>query len=72
MVQNDKGRELVGSLPSDRLLTETDAPFTQVEGRPTRPSDVFIAIKAMAKLLNIPADEMVTRIRGNLKAVIGS
>ena len=72
MVQNDKGRELVGSLPSDRLLTETDAPFTEVEGRPTRPSDVFIAIEAMAKLFNIPADEMVTRIRGNLKAVIGS
>ena len=38
MLRNDRSRDLVAALPSDRLLTETDAPFTQVGNRPTAPT----------------------------------
>src|ERR1019366_3356819 len=31
MMKNERGRDLVRSLPRERLLTETDAPFTQVD-----------------------------------------
>jgi TatD DNase family protein len=30
MLRNDRGRKLVAALPPDRLLTETDAPFTKI------------------------------------------
>ena len=40
MLRNERGRKLVESLPLNRLLTETDGPFTEEDGRPARPWDV--------------------------------
>jgi TatD DNase family protein len=40
MLRSPKHRELVGKLPVDRLLTETDGPFVERDGRPARPVDV--------------------------------
>src|SRR5581483_9196736 len=40
--------DLVASLPSDRVLTETDGPFTQTASRPARPSDVRAALESIA------------------------
>jgi TatD DNase family protein len=36
----DRGRAPVTGLPIDRILTETDGPFTQIDGRPSEPADV--------------------------------
>ena len=38
MTRNERGQALVADLPIDRLLTETDGPFTQ-NSWPTVPSD---------------------------------
>jgi TatD DNase family protein len=70
MLQTDKGRGLVGILPSDRLLTETDGPFTQFGGRPARPADVAETIKGLANLRQIPLEEMAATINENLKAIL--
>ena len=43
MTRSDRGRSLVSDLPIDRILTETDGPFTQVDGRPSEPADVKAA-----------------------------
>jgi hypothetical protein len=37
MLQTEPGRTLVSSLPEDRLLTESDGPFTSQDGAPARP-----------------------------------
>jgi len=71
MMQSDKGRDLVSSLPLERLLTETDGPFTAVNGRPTSPSDAAYAVEAIAKLVNTTPDELAARIRQNLKVLVG-
>jgi TatD DNase family protein len=48
-------REIVAALPLDRLLSETDGPFTQVNGQISRPRDVgrmlpeFAAIRGMSE-----------------------
>lgn len=39
---------LVTTFPSDRLLTETDAPFTRVNDRSTAPSDVKATVETLA------------------------
>ena len=69
MMQSDRGVDLVSSLPLDRLLTETDGPFTEVNGRPACPADVVFAVDAIAKLIQTTPSELTTRIRQNLKAL---
>jgi TatD DNase family protein len=40
MFEKRKGQELVQSLPTDRLLTETDGPFVEENHEPIRPGEV--------------------------------
>ena len=48
MLTGAAGMELIRNLPSDRLLTETDAPFTTVNGRTIEPRDVPAAVARLA------------------------
>lgn len=70
MIRSPKHRALVVALPMDRLLTETDGPFVEVEGRPTRPRDVIHAVAELADVRNVSPDEMATRIVSNLAALV--
>jgi len=72
MLANDRGRELVISLPIDRLLTETDGPFTNVGDRPACPADVAITVEAIANLRKVTSTELTTTIIGNLKTLLDS
>ena len=72
MLQRDKGRDLVGILPSDRILTETDGPFTQCSGRPACPADVAETLKELANLRQIPLDHMTTTIGRNLETILNA
>ncbi len=70
MMRSEKGRDLIGSLPLDRLLTETDGPFTQVDGRPAAPADIRHAVDALALLIGKTSAETGALIRDNLKIVL--
>jgi TatD DNase family protein len=70
MLRNDKGRDLVAALPSDRLLTETDAPFTQVGSRPTAPIDVKETVEALATLRNVTLKDLTQNIGSNLRTLL--
>jgi TatD DNase family protein len=54
----------------DRLLTETDGPFTQINGRPTEPADIQVATEAIACVRNVPADQIATAVRFNLQTLL--
>jgi TatD DNase family protein len=56
MLTKERGRDLVTALPLERLLTETHGPFTQIDGRPTRPADVESAIGTLATVRNLTPD----------------
>ncbi len=71
MLRTDRGRELVASLPCDRILTETDGPFTKLGGRPASPPDVAITIRAVASLRRVAAADLTETILGNLRALLG-
>jgi len=71
MARSDKGRAIVINLPIDRILTETDGPFTAVNGRPCEPDDVKEAVEQLAFLHEIPPDRVSSAILSNLRAVIG-
>jgi TatD DNase family protein len=71
MMTTDKGRSLVASIPSDRVLTETDAPFTNVQARPSQPADVIVAIERLADLHGQTPIKMTEIVEQNLRALLG-
>lgn len=70
MLRADRGRALVAELPMDRLLTETDGPFTQVDGRPAEPADTRRAVDAIARARNLNADAIDNAVRTNLQTLL--
>lgn len=72
MLADSKRRDLVRSLPLERLLTETDGPFTLVGGRPSEPSDVHITVDGLARLLSCSVESMRTRIASNLRDLLAA
>lgn len=72
MTSTQRGRELAASLPTGRLLTETDGPFTQTENRPARPIDVGSVVGALAELHSVAFETMASEIRANLRVLLNS
>jgi len=71
MLQSDRGRALVSSLPEDRLLTETDGPFTSQGGGPARPRDVRQAVKLLGTTRGLSTDESAAVVLRNLRTLTG-
>ena len=59
-------------LPSDRLLTETDAPFTKVGDRPSAPIDVRATVEALSTLRGLTPEDLAQNIRSNLRTLLAS
>lgn len=72
MMRNERGCEVVTSIPADRLLTETDAPFTRIADRPSEPSDVTITVDALATLRHLSSEQMRQQIRSNLRSILSN
>lgn len=70
MARSDRGRALVAELPMDRLLTETDGPFTQIDGRPSEPADTRKAIEAIADARNLDVAAVDKAVRANLRTLL--
>jgi TatD DNase family protein len=72
MLQSHRGQALTQTLPAERILTETDAPFTQVNGRPAIPADVVETVGTLSTLRRIDATTMAETIERNLRSLLGS
>ena len=72
MLSNDRGRKLVAALPPDRLLTETDAPFTKVRERSSAPIDVRATVGALSTLRGLTPEDMAQKVRSNLRTLLES
>ncbi len=62
MLRTKKAGELIKVIPADRLLTETDGPFTRYQARPARPSDVSACVDLLACLLAIPPTVVANQV----------
>jgi TatD DNase family protein len=63
MLRTANGRDLLTALPADRLLTETDGPFTEVGKKPAHPQDVSRCIEQLARLRQVPPAEMASAVQ---------
>jgi len=70
MLEGASGLLLVRAIPADRLLTETDAPFTMFGNRKTEPRDVLQTVSKLAAALSVPSDDMKERLRANATRVL--
>ncbi len=70
MLRSPKHRQLVGGLPADRLLTETDGPFVEFDGRPMRPRDVRQTVADLALLRGVSTEDMGHTILANLRTIL--
>jgi TatD DNase family protein len=72
MLKKVHHRELVMALPLDRLLTETDGPFIQREGRAIKPADITSTVNELARVRGLDAAEMVESVRTNLRTLLST
>jgi TatD DNase family protein len=67
MLEGDKSRALVARMPQDRVLTETDGPFSRINGNTAYPWDVEKAISGLASVWQIPQDDVIAVLSDNLR-----
>jgi TatD DNase family protein len=61
-------REIVRTLPRDRIVVETDSPYLSPEplrGKPNRPANVALVNAALAECLGITAEECAAMTTSN-------
>jgi TatD DNase family protein len=72
MLDSDRHRTLVTMLPTDRLLTETDGPFTKFEGRVARPRDVQSVLASLASVRGVDPHAMTQAVARNLRSLLAA
>lgn len=67
MLLATKSRDLVSYMPRERILTETDGPFAQVDGRSAMPWDAQRAVTQLAALWKIQLEDVEQQLCSNLQ-----
>lgn len=70
MLENSRHSAMVAAIPTDRLLTETDGPFTKTGARPSKPADVALVVEMLGSLHNIAAATVAATVRSNLRSLL--
>lgn len=70
MLNHERHAAMVSLIPLDRVLTETDGPFTKTGERHSKPSDVSIVVEALARLHVQSVPTLATTIRDNLRTLL--
>ncbi|MCP4987791.1 MAG: TatD family hydrolase [Colwellia sp.] len=70
MVRSNKGRKIIGLIPNEKLLIESDGPFIKMKNRVFRPKDLNEIIVELAKLKNISTSDMNNILHKNFKQLL--
>jgi TatD DNase family protein len=70
MSRSKRGQALLKQLPLERVLTETDGPFTIVDGRPAEPRDVVNVIGILSQTRHIDGSTLRDAFLRNLKVLL--
>ncbi|CAG4892801.1 Qat anti-phage system TatD family nuclease QatD [Paraburkholderia gardini] len=70
MLDNQRHSAMVAAIPFERLLTETDGPFTKTGTRPSKPADVAAVIERLGSLHNVSAATVAAIVRSNLRSLL--
>ena len=71
MTKSARGREIIGTIPRDRVLIETDGPFVQIEGRAAEPSDGWHVVQYLAQLWDASTEEVERTTDDTFERLVG-
>jgi TatD DNase family protein len=71
MLASEKGRALASRMPRERVLTESDGPFAQLNGQTLNPWDVERAVYDLGNIWSLRPDQVEQNLGGNLKKMLG-
>lgn len=72
LLKTDAGNRLLATIPENRLLTETDGPFIEVEGRPILPGEVGETVARIADHLKMEPLRIRALIHENVMNLLQS
>src|SRR5262249_21388202 len=71
MVGSPNGRRVIGGLPPERVLTETDGPFVRVGSGQAIPPDVGLVEESLAAVWGVARTEVTAQVRRNFLGLVG-
>jgi TatD DNase family protein len=69
MIESEMGRKLIGKLPRERILTESDGPFVEVCGRPAEPVDIRLVVRYLATEWSLDEGAVRKQITANFQGL---
>jgi TatD DNase family protein len=72
MLSSEKGRNLVSRMPFDRILPETDGPFTHKDGLPLMPWDAWNICAGLMQIWEEPLLVVEQQLKSNLHRLLSS
>lgn len=70
MLQSAKGRSLISQMPKNRILTETDGPFAQMEGKSLMPWQAELSIPELSQIWSISPVLTEQTLLSNLRNLV--
>ncbi len=70
MIKSESGQKIIQRIPPDKMLTETDGPFIEEQGKPIKPGEVKNVIHYLSSLWDISPVDVHLRISSNFKKMI--
>ncbi len=70
MLKGERGRALVARMPPERVLTESDGPFAQLDGAAVLPWQVDLAINELSILWSLPRETVDEMLLANLRKLL--
>jgi TatD DNase family protein len=70
MTKSKSGQDIIARIPRTHVLTESDGPFIETNGKPTRPTDIIITLDYLANVWKVSTSVAEEIIYGNFKRQI--
>jgi TatD DNase family protein len=70
MLNSDLGKKIINNIPDDKILLETDSPFTSINGHSYKPSEIWRIVEGIAMIKNKDIETMQNILWNNFKTII--
>jgi TatD DNase family protein len=69
MLRSKSGQRVISALPPERVITESDGPYTKLSGRSSEPRDMPAVVQGLAVVWGEDTEEARHRVFANMAAI---
>ena len=70
MIHSQTGRSLIAAMPRERVVTESDGPFVDINGQPATPWDTDSVLVHLATVWQCSAEDAATTVAKNFHRLV--